>query len=1814
MNLPDPLAQRIRTYLDDVQRHLAGRPETVRADLRRQIESHICEALRQRAGETPSLADLEAVLSEMDPPDSFAAAAAADQPPTPSAAPQNKRPTSTEIRWFILACLFLALNGWAVWRHLPPESHATAGGPSEPVAATPAASAQPATPLQFTGVSQASYDAANRSAVLRLSFTAAPAAAQLDRFLSIERESGPTNTALQWQPVGTVSSPALLLRAKGPIAPGDRLFVTVRRGLTGGSGHSGQVNDTTFMVIVGCTFTVEALSPESPSFGPCFVNVGLGRELSLSGTDGETAGPDAPITVRPPVKFEIAANHQGCTLTGPFQPGTNYIFTFRKGLKAVDGSTLPEDVSRDAVFPNRHAALSLACEGTYLSPRGSLNVPVLAMNVKGCKLAVRRVRPENAVFFFNDHSARYRGLARLSDPPRTNVFLLPDQPNREHKFYVNLRDAAGERSSGVYEISADAIRSSERADDDDSYSYDCARQLVVVTDLAISAKRGRDGVWAWINSLRDGKPATNAEVCLYAANNMEWSRGRSDAQGLVFLPCPADPPREQVPTLVTARLGDDLTCLRVAGGCAGSDAYLTDGCEAFLFTDRGVYRPGETVHIEALVRDARLAPPAPFPVLLRILKPGGQVFREIAATLSTRGAVEFAPELPAYLPTGRYHLMLTLPGTGRVLGNVTVAMEDFVPPQIAVTLDKLPERLRLSDPLIARVASRHLFGRPADGLPVTASVYLRDVPFKPAGYADYSFGDSEKPPLKRTIHLGESHLDRDGRIAFTNDPPARAQPAAALQATVCASVRDSGGRAVSAYGSCAYDAYPFYIGLKPQKGNWAPVGAPSTIALAVVAPDGKSCQPDAPLLASVERVEWNSVLRRDDGHYAWQSQRSKRRAMDPQKIVLTNGVGAFAFTPANPGELLVTVSDPFSGASSSCLLTASTSEGGWVDGARDKAAELQLTLDRASYAPGDQATLTVRAPFSGTALLTLETDRVLTSRVVTLTGNTASLTLAVTSNLFPNAHVVMSVIRPAVAESVWSAHRASGSVLLNVTPPGHRLTIQADAPSRARPQAPLAVHVRVLDESGAPAAGAEVTGLAVDEGICTLTDYATPDPLAFFLRPRSLGVTTTDVYADLIAICDDTSDATVSHVAGDAGAVLGRRLNPIRATRFRPVALWRSGMLTDTNGEATLLFDVPEFAGELRVTAVAFTGTAFGAVKRPVTVKRSLVVHAELPRFLAPGDTSQLALACFNETNTATEARWRVTCGGPLGADRAEGRLPLAANGAGTARVCLRAGAVPGKALCAVEVENETERYAETFELAVRPAVGVETRCVSGMLKAGAHARIAAPKEWLDGTAYYEACVSPRPAARLGEAVNWLLRYPYGCCEQTTSSAFPLLYLADLANDARANAMATNAAVPYVESGIFRLLSMQRGSGGFAMWPDGLQEEAWVSTYATHFLVEAKKAGYAVPEDRLRDALTYLAAQLTLNPESARALDLSQRAYACQVLALGGRPEHGWNARLLERADELAASGRAHLAAALIADGRPRDAHRLLEGIDLGPAAQQPRVAHTLDVALALSVWLGLEPEGERVARLVKEIESLRPAGCAWWSTTHENALALLALGQRARLLPNDRAPFEGRLEPEGSNAVAFSSARDLRWSSGLPGAIPSLRLVNRGPGACWYSVRMEGVPTAREIGPVDAGLAVRRTFLDQDGKPLDVWKLRQGALAVVKLTLDSRGETVDNVVVEDLLPAGWEIENPSLATTKTLPWLAIETGWCIHRELRDDRVLLFTGSIGGTAEYAYTIRAVTPGRYALPPVRAEAMYAPEINSLNGAGTIEVTE
>ncbi len=1801
MKWSEAAERRVEEYLGAVERHLAHRPAGVRKDVVAGLRNQISESLRrlETAGGEIGLEVVERVLADMDPPETFAEAAVEVAGEAAAVlAPQALRSRSG--RWFALGVAFLLVNAYGVWKWTAPPPPAPV---PESAGVPPAAPERPVERiLRLRSVEQVDL-AADREVTLRLTFSDEPDRSQLTRFFHL---AAPGQGDVEYWLMGAMGSNTVMVETAPVLA--ESLEWTLEPGMPSAGGSKPADSPKRGSLAMEMNLQLRGLEAEVSPFDP--------PELWAD----FTAFPDSNglkdyVAVEPAVEYTVEAvdhwRHSGLVLRGAFKPGEIYEVAFKEGLPAANGSSLPKTLSRTVQFPMPSPAVRVEAPGRYLSPRGTLSVPVSAVNLEKYAARLRPVFANNLVQLALRESGHGYGspVADLTGAPKTMTNALPAAKGGEPaRGAVDLRALAGGEPRGAYWLEVDG----ERADGDS--------RLIVVTDLGIAARMFRGGALVWVNSLRTAAPSAGAAVTVYARNNQVLARGTTDEQGLARLEWTEA--EEAEPFVVVAeREGDlsyvDLVRSRVdPGEGLGGVPYLEPGqTEAAVFSDRGVYRPGETVFMQAIARDDQGRAPGSFPALMRVRRPDGRIFRDIPVELDAHGSAKAEVEMPEYLPTGRYALELAMPGTFTVLGETTVSLEDFVPPQIRVEVKPPEGRGQAGDIFAFRVAAAHLFGRPAGGLKVSGAATFKAAPFAPSNWPGWRFGDDEKAFASVYRNLGTKALDGNGAAEFEAESRGAWRPPAALQMVQQATVMETGGRAVTAYGTSMLDAYPFYIGLRSGWEGAVRAGETQRVAVAEVAPDGSPVAEGKPLVLVLSRVTWNSVLRRNrDGRYEW---KSERQVVEIRRDTMEAGGEArdWAFAVDGAGEYMLAASDPASGASTRISFHAGSADAEWVAWSREKPGRVELAWDKEKYAAGEVARLQVRAPFPGPALLTVETDRVREARVVELEKNTAEFEVAVQAGWAPNAYCTLTAIRPAQAEAVWSAHRAIGTIALRTDRPANRLQVEIEAPAVARPQAKFAGTVTVRDAAGNPAQGA-VTVMAVDEAICMLTGFETPDPEKVFSAQRGLGVDACDLYAELMPVAEERMEG-VPAPGGDGEDGLRRRLNPIKANRFKPVALWQAALPLDTNGQAAVQMELPEFNGELRLMAVGYNSTQTGSTSTPMKVKRDLVVQSALPRFLAIGDRCEASIVLCNESAAAMSVTVRATCGGPLQAETAEQAVALAAGGSTHLILPLAAGPGPGKAICTIEAEAGADAFRETIELAVRPAAGSRVAATNRVLAAGESATIEPPADWLPASVSMSGALSALPSLQMGRALDHVVHYPYGCLEQTTSGAFPLLHAGDLAKRLLPGPRAIGEVEAWVPAAIRRVVSMQQESGGFAMWPfaRGVAEDA--SLYATHFLVEAKAAGFEVPADRLDAALGWVRERLdrAIPPgagEGEWILDMQSRAYMCHILALAGRPDAGWNARLREQTGRLNFAARAHAASALLLAGEPRQALPLMESLPL--PVSRPRVPGRLldsdvrDAALLLSTWLEVDPENEAVARLAQYLRDRQRDG--HWGNTQDDAMALLAFGKLARHLPEQEQPFSGALTLPGGEERRFAETDGTDWTL-EPGAGGAVTVKNEGPGKAYLWAQFEGVSiTPEPERSVD--LSIRREFLDGNGNPLDASELPQGELVVVRLALDTKGRRLDQLVIEDLLPAGWEIENPSLATSQQFEWLRNRKEPDLHREARDDRMLIFTGPVQDRAAFHYAVRAVTPGTYALPPVVVSGMYEPEIRGVGTGGQVRV--
>ena len=1569
------------------------------------------------------------------------------------------------------------------------------------------------------------------------------------------------------------------------------LKAVLEPGLRGVSGPLGLTGEQARSVDITGALRIVHVYARNPRGARPYLVVETTQRLSLKDAA-------STISVKPPVKFHVESYYwDGVKLYGEFDYATKYELKFSKQLKAHSGETLGRDVTWTLDTPDAQRDVAFVSDGIYLSTKGSLRLPVECMNVKGVRVNVEKIYTNNIVHYVSER--------RRYGQPRYLGYRLPDakievkgRHNVSTRVSLDLRKLLGDGLAGPTLITIRGFK----------HDWPSRTKLVLVTNMGLTVKRSSHDLLVWANAIDDASPLTRAKVSVLTRTNQTVLEGLTDDEGFVHFK-DVDLAGDREPYIVAAAKAGDISyvCLPERA-VATSDfdvdgiAPLREGYEALVYTDRGVYRPGERVYLNAVVRGRSMALPPQFPVEFEVRRPDDRLARRVSVGLSERGTAATVFAAPADAVTGRYVARVRVPGQHDEMGSVSFLVEEFMP-------DRMKAEIVLSDgPVVAGqkvdviVKGSHLLGHAAVGRTASCRASLKPCPFAHADWQGYCFFDATRDWSAIDVDMGEAVLDDKGQHAFSLAVPERAGAPARLRACIGASVKEIGGRAVSAYEEQFIDLYPFYVGASRPTGDPADKGL-VLIECVTVRADGRLF-PAKSLRCALEKLVWHTVLKRgsdDLYHFVSKEEAVPVSAFD---LALENGRGTARLRPPSRGNFRIRVVDPKHGAATSVQFWRSGS--GNTSWGLKRPDRVEVTVDREGYVPGDVAKVVVRSPFAGRLGFFVENDGVLVRRVLEMTGNTAELAVPIGPDFGPTAYVSAIVIRPLRRGEPGAVHRAVGICPIAVADPETRLTVKLSVPAEVRPNEPVSVPFSVVRGASAPGAGAQVAIAAVDVGVCRLTQFETPDPWGFFNAKRRLVEQTSDVYSWIHPEFAADSVGSSSTPSGDGDSSGSRLLNPIRAKRVTPVALWLGTFAADAEGKGMAEFTAPDFDGRLRLMAVAVGKTAVGCGQADCVVANPVLVSASLPRFASIGDVFELPVTVTNRTGQAGEVVVSVAATGALQVDSSDDdRFQLAKDGEETRRFTLRASGAPGKGMVGIFVELNHERSTRHVELAVRPPAPRTLVSGAGSVDSGKTAAVQLPKNFMRTGLKRKLHVSGLPGIELGRALNYVLRYPYGCAEQTTSAAFPLLYARSIAKAVAPERFQEQTVEQYVQAGIDRLLMMQTIDGGIAYWPGSCNDSPWVSAYAGHFLVEAGKAGYHVP----KSAMGTLLSRLERIAADEDDLSPAVRCYACHVLALAGRPQARWVRKLSRNPDELWVSSRCHLAAALTVAGDRAGALKLLgSGMPPGNTERMRGGAlrsHPRECAIMLSTLLDVAPEDTRVPTLVSRLNKASRSGC--WYTTQENAFAIFALGKYAKAFAGEPSRFVARVQV-GDALAAEVTSENPRTITLSPGQSSTLQLLVKGAGRAYYYWSVEGIPADGKIDEVDAGMKVRRQYLTRDNAEVEGNRFEQGEVYQVKLSFRA-AEDLDNVVAVDLLPGGLEIENPRLATRQQDMPRPAEGITPDRVEMRDDRLILFFDlEAGKWREFRYLVRAVTEGKFALGPARAECMYDPDVSSVSGLG------
>ena len=1532
-------------------------------------------------------------------------------------------------------------------------------------------------------------------------------------------------------------------------------------------------------------------------------------------------------------------NNHRVRVKGEFAFRTNLVLRLRAGLSGArtnEVQALAHDYVKTFQRKDHPPTVKFLDAGRYLPPGGARMLALDCVNVSRVRCAAAAVPPANIVqllareggaydaYVFRNVGADSEASETLSDRLVEWDAEVPSRLNEHVVAPLALRTLPDAASNGVFLVVARSA-DTPRLDRDWYLSQGEVHnpnryRLVCVTDIGLTIRRAGRDLQVWCTSLTTGAPVGNCALEAYGENNRRLATGRSDANGLCTLTCTD----RAEPFAVVARTADGLDTSFVCLGERQSlearnlpegtrEAYLKpDDVTAFVWTERDIYRHGEPIFLHAIVRNGRDRAPGPFPVEFRLVDPDGNVYLRKTAVTDAQGAAACdAFSVPAERPSGRWRLDVATPGAeGRVLGRHPVSVEDFVPPQIRV---KAEGRGDLATNFVLAVAAEHLYGGPARGCIGAGAVVFEDAPFAPAAWKGWRFGNDQlglKPNWRR---LPKAMLDGDGRCAFPAPLLAETgRPKAAVRATGEGTVFEAGGRPARARCSRTVHYYPFYVGTTLGDNVRIPAAGFARTRVACVRPDGARLAEPRRLKVRFERVDSVYGCREERGWTTWHCDRVRVPVATPVEEVVTraDGDAELEIPFRTDGDYALTLTDEETGASFGATFWLGSRGDDAVRAPLANPAAVTLAPDKALYRPGDVPRILVKAPFAGWALLTVVREKIVYAKTLKLAGATQEIALEpVGDDWAPNVDVSLSVVQSAEnGGRRQTAVRAHGRATLAVRRLENEFPVAVTAAyaPRADGGGTLTADVAAL---GPCATGRVAVVTVVDEGIHLLTAWRTPDPVGTFARCRWEGLPLYDLFDNLLPVWDgDPLKTRGVKTGGGFGLDMLGRVSPVPSRRFKPLAQWKSAVpLTD--GRARVTFDLPEFVGEVRVTAVAYSDAATGAGDVRTKVAPKLVLQPDAPRFVAPGDEFEATVSLANRSGAAGEVRWTLAATGAVSRavrEPAGENVSLGVDAAVLRTVRVKAGEVPGEGVLTVTAEAFGERHVQTIHVPVRPAVAARETSGTVMLAPGEARTFAVDaKGSLPAAAVRTFTPSGSSLAELTGALAYLADYPHGCLEQTTSRIFPLIaaggFLNRLADGSAAGTRLANRTA-VVAAGVRRVASMIRAHD-FVMWPD-CSYAPWdreVSLYACHFLFEAERSGISLNPVAKAQVMKFLRTW-------GQGTNTADSAYAQHTLALAGQEDLDRMLVLFGRRGELRPLDRARLARAFVKAGRRPQAAELLA------AAGQP--TSVKEAAFTVLALLDLDPQDARLPLLVRYLESRRGKERFHWGTTGENAHALLALAAYYSHHP----VAEGRPEvvlTDASGAVRTLAEKRVETVRGAG----DVKVLNRGAGSAWLSWRAVELPAPGTVTNESHVLRLVRRFRTQEGKEADLANLSRGDLLVAELELSaSETRAFGDLVIQDLFPAAFEPERGGLDRT-LFPWVYADgngANWVMRSDARDDRMLVFSKRFdlvaGKPVRFRYPVRVVSAGTFTLPGPTVEAMYAPGIRASTAPAVLRVAK
>lgn len=1528
------------------------------------------------------------------------------------------------------------------------------------------------------------------------------------------------------------------------------------------------------------------------------------------------------LEILPKVKFEVEPKSNGFVITSEgFDVTGKYELLVKKGIEGKVGGLLKSEYREQFSFGNVKPTIKFSgTKARFLSKEGYKNVKIQILNVKEVEVVVSKIYENNALSFLSSRQYNYdyetdeyyygynfNSNGNQSDEIWTKKIETSELQKDGSYSILNLDfDDKLSDYNGIYTVK---VRSTENRWLNDS-------RVVAISDIGIITKQGKNKLFVFANSLSSANPIPGATVTAFGRNNQEISAVTTNQDGVAVINLDNNLPRGFEPQMVTISNLDDYNLLDLKATATRTSRfevggkYLRDAqYEGFVFMERDLYRPGEDVNLAFLVRDRTWGLPGQIPVKVKVTTPDGREFINMRKTLGEQGSSEASFSLPTSSLTGNYRLTIHTSNNQYLTGQ-NIKVEEFLPDRIKVEakLDKT-EYLASDTKMNLDLSAVNFFGPPAANKKYEVRIRLTRSGFYPRTLRGYNFNFQKTDTRLYDINR-EGLTDEAGKASVILDIPSNNKNTGIINLSGFVTVIDETGRPVSVRKGAKIYTQEVFFGVKSDD-YWVKTGDVVHTSLVASDKDGKVLEGQKATVKIV-KTEYKTVLAKSGGYFRYRSQ-SYERVIEEKEVTIGGMDTKASFIPDLSGKYEVRVYPEGVNNYVSRRFYAYGYGSTTVNSFEvDNEGEVDIIFDKEKYDVGDKAQVILKAPFSGTVLVTVENDDVQDYFYVKTENKAAQFDLDIQDKYLPNVFISATLFKPQQTSDI-PLTVAHGYAPMIVEKASTKLDVQITAVEKSRSNQKQEIKIKTSP-------GAMVGLAVVDEGILQVSQYKTPNPHAFFYGKRALEVKSYDLYPYLFP------EIASGGLTGGGDAMeseMASRINPLNNDRVKLVSFWKGVVKADNRGEITHEIDIPQYSGDLRIMAIAFNNDAFGSGRENMKVADPIVISPGIPRFLSPGDSLVMPVAVSNTTDQEIRAKVTVSSEGLV---KMQGKNSENTTFAGGKESMLSyklyAQNDIGQGEIQVKVDADGDEYQHNTSITVRPNSPLLKLTGSGVIKGSTTQKVETEDvNFIPSTIERKLVVSKSPMVEFTKDLSYLLRYPYGCLEQTTSQGFPLLYYTNVSRSA-ANTReheATNANY-IVKEAIKRIYLMQLYTGGFTYWPGQGRESFWGSVYAAHFLVEAKRAGYDVDSDVISKALNYIKKKANekrvidyyYSYRSKRPIYPRGNLYALYVLALAGQAELSTMNFYLSKQDFLSSDSKYLLSAAYALSGDPAKINAIIKA-KFAPESTIRSTGGSFysplrDEAIALTALLDVDPQNDEIPIMAKHVsESLKSNR---WFSTQERAFSLIALGRIAK--EAERTNINADVTVDGEQIGEFKNTKTPLTLSG-PDLEGDVSVSTSGEGTLYYFWETEGMSKDGSFKEEDSYLKVRRTYYKENGAIADLSKIEQNDRLIVKLSIQNIfDKNIDNIVITDMLPACFEVENPRIGALPNYRWIKDQNN-PDYSDFRDDRVHLFTNlSYGRVRNYYYVVRAVSKGEYNLGPAAADAMYNNEYHSYSGGGKVIV--